>query len=276
MISRIAAITIAELKIAARNRWVILAVGILGLFAFVLAFAGSAPTGTLGVDRLTITVVSLASLSVYLVPLLGLLLSFDSVSGESDQGTLLLLMTYPVRRLEIIAGKFLAHLGVLTIAIAGGFGGVGLALIALTAAGTAALPDLIRLIWTSILLGAAFLGIGYAISTSVRQSRSAAGLAIAIWLIMVVLYDIGLLGALVLDDGGFFTKSVFPWLLAANPADGFRLYNLLALDGAMVTSGMSGIGNTFPLPLSVAMVLLLLWSGLSIAFAGWRFSRMEP
>ena len=276
MMSRITAITIAELKIAARNRWVILAVGILGLFAFVLAFAGSAPTGTLGVDRLTITVVSLASLSVYLVPLLGLLLSFDSVSGESDQGTLLLLMTYPVSRLEIIAGKFLAHLGVLTFAIAGGFGGVGLALIALTDAGTAALPDLVRLIWTSILLGAAFLGIGYAISTSVRQSRSAAGLAIAIWLIMVVLYDIGLLGALVIDDGGFFTKSVFPWLLAANPADGFRLYNLSALDGAMVTSGMSGIGDTFPLPLSVAMMLLVIWSGLSIAFAGWRFSRMEP
>jgi len=276
MIKRIAAITVAELKIAVRNRWVILAAAILGLFAFVLAFAGTAPTGSLGVDRLTITVVSLASLSVYLVPLLGLLLSFDAICGESEQGTMLLLLTYPISRSEIVLGKFVAHFMVLSFAIIGGYGGVGVAMIALTDAGTSALPELARLIWTSALLGAAFLSLGYAISTLSRSARSAAGLAIAIWLIMVVLYDIGLLGALVLDDGGTFTKSIFPWLLAANPADGFRLYNLTALDSAMITTGMSGIGTTFPLPVFTAIIGLITWTLGALGFASWRFLRMEP
>ena len=37
-------------------------------------------TGGLGVDRLSVTVASLTSLSVYLIPLLALLMSFDAIA----------------------------------------------------------------------------------------------------------------------------------------------------------------------------------------------------
>ena len=55
-------------------------------FAMALTFAGSAPTGTLGVDMLTVSVTSMTTLAVYLIPLLALLMSFDAISGEADQG----------------------------------------------------------------------------------------------------------------------------------------------------------------------------------------------
>ena len=56
MIRRILALTASELTIALRNRWVLIATVLMALFALVLTFAGSAPTGALGVDLLTVAV----------------------------------------------------------------------------------------------------------------------------------------------------------------------------------------------------------------------------
>ena len=119
--NRILATARSEFRISLRNRWVAIAVILMGLFSLVLSAVGSAPTGELGGDRLSVTVASLTSLTVYLVPLLALLMSFDAVAGEVERGTLPLLLTYPVARVEILLGKFLAHLAVLTIAVAVGF-----------------------------------------------------------------------------------------------------------------------------------------------------------
>ena len=108
--TRILASFTAEFRIAVRNRWVAIAVVMMVLFSAVLSAAGSAPTGALGADRLSVTVASLTSLAVYLVPLVALLLAFDAVAGEIERGTLPLLLAYPVSRAEVLIGKMGAHL----------------------------------------------------------------------------------------------------------------------------------------------------------------------
>ena len=113
--NRILATAASEFRIAFRNRWVLAATALMVLFSLVLAAAGAAPTGDVGVDRLSITVASLTSLAVYLVPLLALLMSFDAVAGEVERGTLPLLLTYPVGRAEVLAGKLMASLAVLAL-----------------------------------------------------------------------------------------------------------------------------------------------------------------
>ncbi len=67
------------------------------------------------------------------------------------------------------------------------------------------------------MLGARFLGIGYAVSASARRVSGAAGLAFGPWLGLVVLYDLGLLAAVVADDGGAFTTDVFPLPCSPTP-----------------------------------------------------------
>src|SRR5690606_37751192 len=89
--TRILATADGEFRIALRNRWVAIALVLMAVFSLVLSLAGSAPSGGLGVDRLSVTVASLTSLAVYLVPLLALLMSFDAVAGEVERGTLPLL-----------------------------------------------------------------------------------------------------------------------------------------------------------------------------------------
>lgn len=272
--TRAIAITRTELLILARNRWLHVATGIMLLFALALSFAGSAPTGTLGVDRLTVAVASMTTLSVYLAPLLALMMSFDAVVGDADRGSLTLLLAYPAGRGEILLGKLLAHLAALVLAMGIGFGTAGLIAAAAGGAGPESLIALVRLLATSVLLGAVFLVLGYAISSSVRSTAAAAGLSAGLWLVFVVLYDLGLLGAVVAGGDSAFTTHVFPWMMVANPADAFRVWNIAASDSMALATGMTGAANA--LPAWAAPVSLLVWPVLGFALARFRFGRLEP
>lgn len=274
MNARILATAVTEIHISRRNRWVAIAIAVMVVFSLVLAAAGSAPTGGLGADRLSVTVASLISLSVYLVPLVALLMSFDAIAGEIERGTLPLALTYPVARWEILAGKLMAHLGVLVLALIAGYGSAALVALATDPGAAAGLSALWRLTWSSALLGATFLGIGYAVSALARRPSGAAGLAVAVWLGLVVLYDLGLLAAVVADDGGTFTKDIFPVALLMNPADAFRLFNLSAAEATAAAAGVGGAANAIPVWQSFLSVTI--WPLLALMFASLVFRRVEP
>jgi len=274
MIRRILSTAGIEIRIAIRNRWVAIAIALMVVFALVLSAAGSAPTGQLGVDRLSVTVASLTSLSVYLVPLVALLMSFDAVAGEVERGTLPLLLTYPAARVELLAGKGLAHLAVLSLAVTAGHGSAAAAALWTDAGAVAGLPALWRLTWTSILLGATFLGTGYALSSLSRRPSGAAGLAVGLWLGLIVLWDLGLLAAVVADGEGVFATAVFPKLLLANPADAFRLFNLASSEATAAAAGVGGAAATIP-PWQSATSLFL-WPVAALAIAAAAFRRVMP
>jgi len=274
MIRRCLAIARAEMLILRRNWWLVMATGIMVLFALALTFAGSAPTGTLGVDMLTVSVSSMTTLAVYLAPLLALMMAFDTIAGERDRGTLGLLLTYPAGRGEILMGKFLAHLAALGIATTIGLGTAGVVAALSGGAGSDSVMALARLIVTATLLGAVFLVLGYGVSALAKSPAAAAGLAAGLWLVFVVLFDLGLLGAVVMDDGGVFTQQVFPWVMVANPADAFRVWNIAASDGVAMTSGLGGAAQM--LPAWAAPLSLLLWPVLGFGLARAAFRRVEP
>lgn len=271
---RILAMTRSELLILRRNLWIFMATLIMLAFALALSFAGSAPTGTLGVDMLTVSVASMTTLSVYLAPLLALMMSFDAIAGDRERGSLALLLTYPAGRGEILAGKFLAHLAALTIAMVIGFGAAGAIAAWFGGAGAESLTALARLVATSILLGAVFLVLGYAISALASSTTSAAGLSAGLWLVFVVLFDLALLGAVVMDSGGAFTQSVFPWVMVANPADAFRIWNIAASESVALSSGMAGAASA--LPGWAAPLSLLAWPVVGFLLARAAFRKVEP
>ena len=94
-----------EIRDGLRNRWVLAITALLAMLALSLGFLGSAPTGTVKVDPLTVTVVSLSSLSIFLIPLIAMLLSYDAIVGEIDRGTMALLRSYPIARRQGMAGS---------------------------------------------------------------------------------------------------------------------------------------------------------------------------
>lgn len=274
-----AILTIAqtEIRIGIRNRWVVLASGILLVFALLLVLLGSAPTGATRTDSLTVVVASLSTLSVYLVPLIALLLSFDTIAGEIDRGTLQLTLASPASRGEVLLGKFAGHVAVLALAVFFGYGIAGIiAFMAGQNTGTEGLFDLGRLIGTSIALGATFIAIGYVASASVRQTGTAAALAVAIWLFAVVLYDLALLGGLLASSDGVFAKVLFPYLLVINPADAFRVFNMAAIDAGGASTGLAAGGHAMPFLPQLAIISPLVWMVIALGLSTFILKRVQP
>ena len=67
-------LALGEIREGLRNRWVAASIVLLATLAFALSALGSAPTGTVNAHALSVSVASLSSLSVYLVPLIALML----------------------------------------------------------------------------------------------------------------------------------------------------------------------------------------------------------
>ena len=265
-----------EFKRAVRNRWIAATTLLMLALSLSLSLLGSAPTGTVDVDRLGITVVSLSSLSTFLIPLIALMLSYDAIVGEMENGTLLLLLTYPIRRWQIIAGKFIGHTAVLAVATLLGYGSAGLAVGFIeTNVNPATWIAFAFMCGTSVLLGMAFLAMGYLVSALVRERGTAAGLAVAVWLLFVLLFDMALLGALVADQGQTLKSGMVTALMMFNPADIYRMLNLTGTPEIATLAGIAGIGESITLSSPVLSASLLLWSLMPIGLAILVFRRRE-
>lgn len=268
-------IAVKEVQDALRNRWIVSATLLLAGLAFGLAFLGTTPTGTLAANPLAVTVVSLAGLTIFLIPLIALMLSYDALVGEKERGTLLLLLTYPVNKNQVLLGKFLGHVAVLALATTVGYGAAGLAV---GWGGGGSDPQsrwaFAALLASSVLLGGIFTAMAFLVSVWVRERGTAAGVAIGIWLFFVVLYDMALLGVLVATRGQIHEK-VFPWLLLANPADVYRLFNLMSFDNVRAFSGLAGLSGEVGFSPWTLLTVLLVWLVVPLTLAAWRFNRVE-
>lgn len=265
-----------EVREGLRNRWVLAATGLLAALALTLTFLGSAPTGTVGAGALDVVVISLASLTIFIVPLIALLISHDAIVGEIDRGTMTLLLSYPVRRSQVLLGKFLGHIAILAFATCVGYGLAAVAVLATgKAIGGGSWTAFMTMTASSVLLGAVFVAIGYLVSALVRDRGTAGGIAIGIWLVFVILYDMALLGLLVADQGRFVGGGVLDALLLFNPTDTYRLLNLAGSDDIAAASGMAGVVQNAALGPAVLLAALAAWVVAPMALAAAAFSRRE-
>lgn len=263
-----------EIRDGLRNRWVLAVTVLLAALALALGFLGSAPIGDVKVDPLTVTVVSLSSLSIFLIPLIAMLLSYDAIVGDIEQGTMSLLLSHPVRRWQVVVGKFIGHLAILSLSTIAGYGLAGMALQwAHGSVDFSAWPPFLLMMGASILLGASFLSMGYLISTVVRERATAAGLAISIWLLLVVIYDMALLGILVADQGAAITASRLNIILLFNPTDVYRLLNLTGYENVSMFAGMAGLSEQARLPMPALFGALLAWIVVPFGLATLAFNR---
>ena len=262
-----------EVRAGLRNRWVVATTLLLAALSLSLVLLGSAPTGAVSADPMAVVVVSLASLTIFLVPLIALLLSFDAIVGEQERGTLMLLLSYPVARWQVVVGKALGHVCILGIATLLGYGVAAGALAMGSESDSLAWGAFSMMVLTSIMLGAAFVSMGVLASTLVRERATAAGLAVGAWLVFVLLYDTALLGILVADQGRYVTQSVLDVLLLLNPADVYRIFNMTANDSVALYSGLAGPGNAAPMPAGVLLAVLAAWVLVPLGLAVLAFRR---
>lgn len=273
--SQVLIIIAKEWRDGMRNRWLAATTALLAALALTLAFLGSAPTGTVKVSALSVTIVSLSSLTIFLIPLMALLLSYDAIVGEIDRGTMALLLSYPVARWQVVVGKFCGHLTILVFATVVGYGVAGLAVRWIAGNDLGAWAAYAFMVVSSAMLGGVFIAIGYLVSALVRDRGTAGGIAIGVWLFFVLIYDMALLGSLVVDQGRNMTPQMLNALLLLNPADVYRLLNLTTTDAVGSFAGVAGLSAHAGLGRFPLLCALAAWIALPLTAAIAIFARRE-
>ncbi|HSN22245.1 MAG TPA: ABC transporter permease subunit [Usitatibacter sp.] len=264
----IATLAAKEFQDRIRNRWTIAVAGVFTAFALAIAYFGAAQQGAVGLRGVDVTIASLVSLVIYLVPLIALMLGYDAVVGERERGSLPLLLSLPITRFELIAGKYLGLAAALAASTIAGFGVVGILLG--VHFGAAALGHYAGFMASAVALGLAFLSVSVLISVVAASRVGASGMAIVSWFGFVLLYDLVLL-ALLVALGGRLAAGTVPALLLLNPADAFRMVNIF---GFADVARLYGLAAVVPPSLASPFVqgaALVAWILVPLGIASWRF-----
>ena len=225
-----------EMRDARRNMWFVIISLLFALLAISLSLLGLAGLGNFGVAGFGRTAASLLNLVLLIVPLMGLLLGAMSIVSEREQGTLLTLLAQPVTMNEIFLGKYIGSACALVATILLGFGSSGLVIAHY--AGLEEIGDYLLLVIFTLLLGLAYLSIGFCISICARRNAMAIGLALFTWFGFTFLSDMGIMGtamALKLSPRALF------WLVVMNPAQSFKIAIVGELQKSFETFGAAGM-----------------------------------
>lgn len=257
-----------EFRDRIRNRWVLAVALIFALFALAIAYFGASQQGEVGFRSIDVTVASLVSLVIYLVPLIALILGYDAIVGERERGSLELMLSMPITRFEILLGKYCGLSAALASSTVLGFG-AGL----LPLAAELTVRDgyhYAGFVGSAILMGMAFLSISMLVSVIALDRVRASGAAIGLWFFFVLIFDLLLMGALVLSQGSL-GSNTFAALLMLNPADVFRLLNIFSSEQAQSLYGLATVMPDGLLEPAVLLSIMAAWVVLPFLLANWRF-----
>jgi len=153
-----------------RNKWVILLTFLFVLIIVIFSYAaGSGETfGTM-----QNTVFGLLGITSILIPLIAIILGFSTISGEAESGALYVVLSYPVRRIEVLLGKLLGLGSVIIVSVFIGFG-LGGVVIASTV-GPESWVGYIGFIFLSIILGFIYLSLSICISSFCKRRITSIG-----------------------------------------------------------------------------------------------------
>lgn len=246
---------------------------VFALMALAIAGAGLAASGQLVVQGFTRTAVSLLSLALYLLPLVGLVLGAHAF-GVEDGGTELLL-AQPISRAAVLLGRTAGLAATLVLVAAIGFGLAGLVVV--VGAGPAGLAGYLLVAVGSTIVGLAGLAVGVLLGVRARRRLTAVAMALVAWVVIAVLFDFAAIALLQFTGDGE-PGPLLLVLLAANPIDGMRALGLVGL-GADVLLGPTGAALSRLLGPSGGSMLvgaaLLGWCVLPLALAARTYRRRD-
>jgi Cu-processing system permease protein len=246
-----------------RSRWIVVYAGCFFLLAEgLLRFSGSDSKAVLGLGTVTLM----------LVPLVTLVLATMYVYGARE--FLETLLAQPVRRGALFAGLYLG----LSLPLAAAFlAGVGVPLAVRGFGDVGVRGAGITLLATGVFLTLSFTAIACCVAFFVEDRLRGLSVALAVWLVLGVLYD-GIVLTLVTVLADRPLEKPLLALTFANPIDLARVLLLLRLDVAALMGYTGAAFQRFfagaaAAPLAIAA--LTFWSVIPVAAGARRFRRKD-
>ena len=263
-------VAVLELRSFRRSRWLRATVGTWLFLGAVLAWSATPPHLAFwnGWER---TALSLLPVLLLLLPLASLLLAVYATTG--DPAALELMSAQPVEPRELLGGKLLAAW---LLACFGWLGGVAGAAVVAFARGAGGSPvPLVLVAGAGLLLAASLVAAGGWIAAGSRGRLASLGGSIGIWAALVFIYDFLLMGVVGWLAGPSASLALAA-LLVLNPIDAARLAGLAGV-GLYEGLGPTGLvlARAGAWGLAAPWIVLVLWSGLFLFLAMWRWRIRE-
>lgn len=230
----------------------------------------------------------------FFVPIVAIVLAYESITGERDSGTLKLLLSLPHSRLDVVVGKALGRGAVVSLAIAIAFVVAAVALLATPFEFAAA--NYLGFALLTIVLGLAFVGLSVGFSAAADSSRRAMIGTVTMFVLFTLIWSSFASGLtrLLRENTDLASETLIPlhlFVKILNPTEAYRtlVISLVSGDpfGARVSlaggSGLQGalnrqayaqvLGGELPFYLSdpVVALVLVFWI-VVIPLAGyWAF-----
>ncbi len=259
-----------ERMLAVRSRWTQIFAVVFGALAVAVAGSGYILSGGYGVQDFSRATVSLVQLVLLLVPLSALLLGVMTLLPE--RGAAELLYSQPASRAAILVGTMTGLFQALVAAEAVGFGVAGLVIY--SQAGQEGVGSFVVLFAMAAALTAIFLGVaGYICAGTFGYRRSRAlALAVAVWFLAVVLFDVVTIGVASLLPSGTASRLLIVAALV-NPVDALRTGTLLAIEGTAAFGASSLALLRFTKGATGAAVLIVLSAVVWVIVPAWLAAR---
>ena len=227
---------------------------------------------------------SMQQSAVYFVPLIGLGLGYNAITGERDRGSIKLLLGLPNTRFDVVFGKFVGRTSVLWVAILAGYATA--AIISLVTLDSFALEIFVGYTLLTLLYGAVYVAVGIGLSAFVGstfvesrffETRSIAyALAIGLYTLFLLVWNVVLLLLQLVTVGWEPSETGLPeWIQfigILNPSTAFG-YASRALIPEFHDLTRYPESDAFYLQDRVGLVVLVAWIALALGLGYSRFRR---
>lgn len=214
--------------------------------------------------------------TVFLVPLIGLVVSYDTLAGEREAGSLRLLLGLPNSRAEAVLGKVIGRTGVIAVAIGVGYaiaGAIALATYESFDAPVFALYTALT-VWYGAVYVAMATGFSAAMRTRVNALAGAGGLYALFllgWDVLLLVLQLAIYGEGIPEAG---LPDWFKLLGMVNPSTAF-MHAVRAVIPEYEAITFYPEGSAWYLADWMGFVVLAAWGIVPLALGLWRFERAD-
>lgn len=168
----------------AKTLWIV--IGLLGLVSGLLAYVFDGSPETTDQQLVENLFRSIAGINAVLLPIVVLIATYLAIAGEREQGSIKFLLGLPNSRQDVILGKLLSRLGMVSVAVAVMF--LVALIIALVRFAVFPAGVFFGVFLMTLFYGAVFVGVAIAMSSiTASRSRAVAG-AVGTYFVSILVY----------------------------------------------------------------------------------------
>lgn len=257
-----------DLKESLRTKWFIIYSLVFGGLIALFFIAGITESQVMGFSGLSRLLLMYIQVTIIILPIFIMVTTVRSISGDRDSHILEYMLSFPISLSSYYWGKVLGRFITVFLPV---FIAMLIAIMYGVAKG-ANVPWSIFFLYTGLLfsLTAAFLGISFFISSVVKSSEMALGIAFFIWIFLLAFIDIALISLMMQQR---LSPELIITIAMINPMEIFRVAAISLFDPSLTVMGpvafyiLDSMSQSKFVLISILYPLLL---GIGFAFAGYK------